>query len=245
MVFYHNFAYYDTDFLRFLRLHDPAFRRRQVVFEVDPRLYDQFGSTITSASISLRKKYSMDGQDDFTESVRFSPGDVQDGSAFSMQKFVTYPYLGVTDASGDEFEYRMSWNFVGGRSISIPGDTSKYIESRETNVQVSPPVQLASIEVEIDRPSMEAANQRRAELQMRYRLLGQKDRRNIGLHVSRGADLVNTSLLHDPETTPERRVVWTANNTKVICEKWQPLIDQSYILINAEETGATEENCGE
>jgi hypothetical protein len=50
-------------------------------------------------------------------------------------------------------------------------------------------------------------------------------------------------LLYDPGTTPERRIVWTADNTQVTCEPWQPVIDQSYILLNAEKTSATAEAC--
>jgi hypothetical protein len=99
------------------------------------------------------------------------------------------------------------------------------------------------MEVEIDRPSMESASMRRAEVQLRFRLLGRNDTKNVGLHVTRGPDTLPVSLLYDPGTTPERRIVWTANNTQVTCEPWQPLVDQSYILLNAVETSATAEAC--
>jgi len=231
----------DGDFLRVVSLIDPAFQRRPVVFEVDPLLYDQFGKTITSASVSMKKEYSIEGQADFRDSVRFSLKDVQEGNAFS--KFVVYPYLGITDDSGDAFEYRTVWNFVGGRVVTTPADADSYSSSRDDSVQISPPVEIANMEIEIDRPSMENAAMRRAEVQIRYRLLGANDDKNVGLHVSRGPDVMPVSLLYDPGTTPERRVVWTGNNTRVTCEPWEPVVDESYILLNAEESPGSEEAC--
>jgi hypothetical protein len=231
----------EADFLRVVSLIDPAFERRPVVFEVDPLLYDQFGKTITSASVAMKKQYSIAGQSDFRDSVRFSQQDVEGGTSFS--KFVVYPYLGITDDSGDAFEYRTTWNFVGGRVVTAPADSDGYISSREGSVQISPPVDIANMEIEIDRLSMEQAGMRRAEVQIRYELLSANDQKNVGLHVSRGPDVVPVSLLYDPETTPERRVVWTGNSTRVSCEPWVPVIDQSYILLNAEESPATEAAC--
>jgi hypothetical protein len=221
-------------------LDDPAFRRRVVWLEVDPLLYDQFGKTITSASVTVRKSYAMAGQADFREAVRFQASEVQDGEAFT--KYVLYPYLGDTSPTGDDFEYRMVWNFVGGRVLTMPPTADGYLASRDDTVQVSPPVEVAVTEVEIDRPSMESASMRRAEVQFRFRLLGRNDTKSVGLHVTRGPDVLPVSLLHDPGTMPERRIVWTANDTQVTCEPWQPL-DQIHILLNGVATSATAEAC--
>lgn len=231
----------DENILRVVSLIDPAFERRPVVFEVDPQLYDQFGKTITSASVQVRKRYSIAGQADFRDSVRFSQQDISDGTNFS--KFVVYPYLGITDDRGDEFEFRTTWNFVGGRVVTTPPSSDGYISRRDGSVQISPPVDIANMEIEIDRISMERAAMRRAEVQIRYELLGADDQKNVGLHVSRGPDVMPVSLLYDPGTTPERRVVWTGDNTRVSCEPWVPVVDQSYILLNAEESPATEAAC--
>jgi hypothetical protein len=83
---------------------------------------------------------------------------------------------------------------------------------------------------------------RRAEVQFRFRLLGRNDTKSVGLHVTRGPDVLPVSLLHDPGTMPERRIVWTANDTQVTCEPWQPL-DQIHILLNGVATSATAEAC--
>lgn len=229
----------ESDIIRTVDMDDPSFRRRPIHFQVEPEFYDQFGKTITSASIAVRKSYTVPGQADFTGAVLFRASDLSDGE---IEKSVEYPYLGITDPTADAFQYRTVWNFVGGGVLTMPASADGYLTSRDYGVVISPPVEITALEVEIDRPKMESASMRRAEVQLRFRLLGKSETKNVGLHVTRGPDLLAVSVLHDPGTTPERRIVWTGDNTQVTCEAWQPL-EQNYILVNALETDATAEAC--
>lgn len=218
----------DKTVFRTVNLKDASFERRDVYFEVDPSFYHAFDSVINSVSVSFVKKYKpLLDQNDFTEELVFDRNDVK---AAKFSKSIRYPRLGLQDAKWLEYGYRILWNYRGGMTISVPVSSSDYKYGSAPYVTLAPPQEQSQIEIDASEPAFKSANIRRAEVEIRYLLLGKHKTNRVALQPGKGEMLKTTLLLYDHGATPTYSVRWYNEDGKSFKSESKKL-DDNYIFI--------------
>jgi len=180
----------DETLFRVVNLNDSSFERREIFFEVDPGVYQAFQDNINSVSVSVVKDYpEKTNQADFTGEIVFNQIDVKDGI---FSKSLVYPL----------------WSFRGGKTVGVPTNSTELRESNAPSISLSPPAELSRIEVDGDAASMADAKIRRAMIEFKYDLLGEKKSKSVALLPDSDEILQTISLLHDKESKIQYRVRW-------------------------------------
>lgn len=217
----------DESLFRVVNLNDSAFQRREVFFEVDPGIYQAFQDNINSVSVSVVKEYpGKMNQADFTGEVVFNQNDVKEGS---FSKSLVYPRLGMSGSDWHSYQYRTLWSFRGGKTVGVPAKLTELQDSNAPSVSLSPPAKLSRIEVDGDAASMADAGIRRAMIEFKYRLLGEKKSKSVALLPGNEEILQTISLLHDKESKIQYRVRWYSKKGTQ-AKDWSPL-DDTYLFL--------------
>ena len=148
----------------------------------------------------------------------------------AFSKSVTYPRLGQSGAQWQEYGYRLLWSFRGGQSLAIPTDLSDVQTETAPSITLSPPYSLNRIEVDGDAVRMVEAGIRRAMVEFRYTLMGQ--RKSLRVAVTPGEEdiLTEVSILHDPGVEIEYRVRWYQQSGAKKRSNWK-VLDDSYLFL--------------
>ena len=117
-----------------------------------------------------------------------------------------------------------------GRVLGVPLKPDDYSKERAPYVTLAPPVDQTILEVEGDESALLDASVRRAEVAVRYKLLGRTKTLRVPLHVGKGELLEKASFLSDPGTNPRYRIRWYYNDGKQASKGWRPLED-TYLFI--------------
>lgn len=217
----------DQELFRVVGLNDESFEKREVFFEVDPSYYQSFQDSINSVSVSFVKKYPGNmNQADFTGQILFNQNDVKEGS---FSKSITYPRLGLKGKSWHDYEFRALWSFRGGKMLGVPAEMGELQPHNAPSITLAPPAQLTQIEIDGDAASMVDAQIRRAMIEFKYKLLGEKKSKSIALKPDEKEILQTTSLLHDKNSKIEYRVRWYGKQGNKTVD-WQKL-DDTYLFL--------------
>ncbi len=217
----------DETLFRVVNLNDAAFDRREVFFEVDPGMYQAFQDNINSVSVSMVKKYpGKMNQADFTGELVFNQNDVKEGS---FSKSLVYPRLGMSGSDWTNYQFRTLWSFRGGKTVGVPEKLSELQDGNAPSISLSPPAQLTRIEVDGDSTSMLDGKIRRAMIEFKYSLLGEKKNKSVALLPESEEILQTISLLHDTQSNIQYRVRWYGKNGNH-SQDWT-VLDDTYLFL--------------
>jgi hypothetical protein len=218
---------------RVVNLNDPAFERRPVYFEIDPAYYALFNNTINGVYVTFVKPYGGQ-QSDYTGEIVFSQNDVKAGN---FSKNLTYPRLGITDASWLDYKYRIRWSFRGGQSVEVPADGS-FSSMNAPYVSLAPPGDLLDLQIVGDDGAMLAAGMIGAEVKIDYTYLGKPAERTVLIRPGGEEPFKQINLLYDTGKLPRYRIVWHGDKgpDSDLGTDWRP-VDSTFLLVTPPQTG--------
>jgi hypothetical protein len=190
---------------------DPAFERREVFFEIDPKFYPLFENRINSISVEVMKEYGAGKRKGFDLAIRQS--DINDG-VFS--KSLNYPRLGLKDAEAyRQFGYRVNWLFRGGGRLSIPREAGGFTPATESIVSLAPPLDVHELEIDANAVLLAGEPVVHVEVFAEYSLLGKRERTRYRFRPEDGELLQTKFLVTDPGSAVSYRAVWYTGKRKV------------------------------
>lgn len=129
-------------------MNDPDFQTRNVYFQVDGETTDAFTDLVNFASVSFRKKY-RDNSNDNTQQLMFQASEIKEGKTM---KDISYPRLGEKNADWLNYEYRIEWGIKGSNKvITVPEAKDKWLATQSPVVPLVLPFRKNTIEIDANR----------------------------------------------------------------------------------------------
>jgi len=227
----------NPNMFRIVNLADPSFQKREVYFTVDRDYLGSFKETINFVTVNFRKHHEEGPAT--TGEIQFTQEDISGGV---LQKAVSYPRLGQKDSAWLDYEYRVSWSVFGRDTVRIPRQDDKWLSSSDAVINLIPPFEKTSVEIETDQELFEENNVVSGVVEVRTSLLGRtKSGRRAVLRASDSEPVNTFTVYHDPNVAPEIRITWHGKyglGTKA--EDWRP-IDSTYLYLSPPEFEKDEE----
>lgn len=196
----------DERYFRVVDLADPAFETRTVHFQVDGNYIDAFQEHINFVSVNFRKQ--RQGQPDITRSLHFNYDAIKAGQTLQS---IVFPRLGEDSADWINFEYQVRWSTRDRRTIAMPPQEDRWIDSSAPAVALVPPFEKRVVEIDADQ-QMFADNDVRTAV-VEFATIFLKDPQAAKRVVIRANDSEPTrtvTLFHDRDTPIGKRVSWYA-----------------------------------
>lgn len=165
-------------------LDDPFFQRRDILFVMDAKDKDLYGSEINLTTITVRKNRG-DGTT-WESSVNLDGRHVDDHG----------PRAKITYARGEgpnsgTYEYKYQMSFRDGHKFP---QEERWLTGDWEGVTLASPLKRRKIELEADLDQLAAADITRVTAQVRYPMLGKEEERNIQLSVAGREPLVDEQV---------------------------------------------------
>lgn len=220
----------DERYFRIVPLDDPAFRFRDLHFQIDGDIVDAFSGLVNFASVTVRKTY--EGNPNASRDIVFSLDDIEQGRTI---KSVSFPLLGEGDDLND-FEYRAEWSLRGGPILSQPADGS-WARPTTAAVPLRPPLEKRTIQVVADREAFERGGINTAVVRFATVLAGKAGKQaEIRLNADDPDPSAVVVIYHDPGEAVVYQVDWYLDDGPVNDEL--ALLESSYLPLEGPASAA-------
>jgi hypothetical protein len=172
-----------------IRLDDPFYDFRDVVFLLDGDVEDMFAQHINAVTVEIRK--TRPGND-FLDSFLFTNQTLAETGNLGR---VTYSR--GSDNGSELYDYRVKWDLRGGLEYIDP--PSGWATGSWEGLTLAAPIEARTIELETDLDEMTDAGVTRVTAQIRYPVLGVEKEENIQLSVTRDNPIVEKEIFLDRE----------------------------------------------
>jgi hypothetical protein len=144
-----------------INMDDPLYKQRELVVMVDGANATDFGTYINFATVQMRKKHQS-GEESQDE-VRIDRKNFNsEGNAFKLM----YAWKGDDDRRRwMDYEYQTTWSFFGGKELQ-----GSWKSANSGAINVVPPFQKRSVDVDADPGAMTQAGVRLATVKLYYKL---------------------------------------------------------------------------
>jgi hypothetical protein len=151
----------DPLYFKEINMDDPLYKQRELVVMVDGANATDFGTYINFATVLMRKKHQA-GEESQDE-VRIDRKNFNsEGNAFKLM----YGWKGDNDRRRwMDYEYQTTWSFFGGKELQEP-----WKNTNSGAINVVPPFQKRSVDVDADPEAMAKAGVRVATVKLYYKL---------------------------------------------------------------------------
>jgi hypothetical protein len=151
----------DPLYFKEINMDDPLYKQRELVVMVDGANATDFGTYINFATVQMRKKHQS-GEESQDE-VRIDRKNFNaEGNAFKLM----YGWKGDNDRRRwMDYEYQTTWSFFGGKEQQDP-----WKNANTGALNVVPPFQKRSVDVDADPDAMTKAGVRVATVKLYYKL---------------------------------------------------------------------------
>jgi len=166
----------DAAHFREVNLDDPLYRQREIVVSVDGFNAQDFGQFVNFVTVHLRKRHASGAITD--DEVRIDRKNFNAaGNAFKL----LYGWNGDNDRRRwFDYEYLTTWSFFGGNELELP-----LRPATQGQINLSPPYQRRSVEIQGDPAALAAANARAVTVRLYYPLGGQEQVKQVTLNAAR------------------------------------------------------------
>jgi hypothetical protein len=195
---------------------DEAFRRREVAVYVDALNADSFATYVNNVTFGLRKRHGS-GRVTYGEVV-FSRSSFENG----VPKSINYPWDQEPGVDAWlEYEYDVTWSFLGGKSHSI-----KNLKGHNAAVALTPPYQYREVEFVADPARLAAGDVRLVSVRATHDFFGKSVSETINLvpAMSRLSE-VRQFAVPDVSSGLSYQVTWTLNDQRRIVSQPQSTED--------------------
>jgi hypothetical protein len=151
----------DPMYFKEVNMDDPLYKQRELVVMVDGANATDFGTYINFATVQMRKKHQSG--DESQGEVRIDRKNFNsEGNAFKLM----YGWKGDNDRRRwMDYEYQTTWSFFGGKEMQDP-----WKNTSTGSINVVPPFQKRSVDVDADPDAMTQAGVRIATVKLYYKL---------------------------------------------------------------------------
>lgn len=190
---------------------DPmAFRQREIVVDVSNLSTEDFGSYLSSAVVQMRKQH---------ESSRTTTDEVRVASDTISSENADFKLVYVSDGDRDpvrfdNYEYRVSWRFDGGRE-----EVTEWASRSQEDIGLTPPLMTKPVYVELDPDKVEELGIRSVTVRLFSLAEGASKPIEIRLRPSSVAtDFSTTAYVLMPYNGFEYayEVIWNLNSGDVV-----------------------------
>jgi hypothetical protein len=193
----------DPRYFRIVNLADAAFEFRPVYFQVDGDYAGSFQDALNFVAVNFRKK--INGQPDFTGTIRINQDDIKDGK---LSQEITYPRLGLQDASWLDYEYQVVWSVHNRKTVSVPPDGTKWIKANDPAISLVPPLDKTALEIDADRGKFTDAQVASASINFDYPLIGETKRTRVTLRATDTTSTSTATIYKDHGAKVKTSVTW-------------------------------------
>jgi hypothetical protein len=151
----------DPMYFKEVNMDDPLYKQRELVVMVDGANATDFGTYINFATVEMRKKHQSGEESE--DEVRIDRKNFNsEGNAFKLM----YGWKGDNDRRRwMDYEYQTTWSFFGGKEMQDP-----WKSTNTGAINVVPPFQKRSVDVDADPDAMTQAGVRIATVKLYYKL---------------------------------------------------------------------------
>jgi hypothetical protein len=193
----------DKRYFRVVNLGDATFEFRPVYFQVDGEYAGSFQDALNFVAVNFRKKF--EGQPEYTGTVRFNQDTIKDGK---LAQEVTYPRLGVQDATWLDYEYQVVWSVHNRKTVKVPADGGKWIKANDPAISLVPPLDKTTMEIDADRGKFTDSQVVSASMNFDYPLIGENKRTRVTLRATDTASTSPVTIYKDHGSKVKTSVTW-------------------------------------
>jgi hypothetical protein len=222
----------DPRYFRVVNLGDPAFEFRTVYFQVDGDYASSFQDSINFVAVNVRKKFTDNPE--FTGTLRFSHDNVKDGK---LVQEVSYPRLGQKEAGWLDYEYQVTWSVRNRKTISMPVDPLKWLQSNDPAVSLVPPLDKLIVDVDADRGLFNDSAVISANVVFEYPLLGDAKRTRVTLRARDTESTSQVTLYKDAGSKVKASMTWYFRNGRKVTKDFGETAETYFMLVPPEDGG--------
>jgi len=136
----------DDNYFRIVNLDDPDFSNKEVIFQLDKEIVQSYEDLVNFSSLKLRKKYQ--NHHSVNKELVFTADDVNQGI---IQKSLSFPQLGYDGKDIHDYEYKVSWSFIGQSDMLQMQEDTVWLKSNAASITLRPPFKTFDYYVFVDK----------------------------------------------------------------------------------------------
>ncbi len=206
-----------------VNLNDPFFQYRDINVILDLEAEEMMSKEVNFVTVSLRKKRSGEGANDFTSDVTFDRKFLE---VNGNRTIVTYSK--AQDESPETYEYKTQWSLKGGETF--PLIDTLWTKGSWQGINLAPPVKPRTVRFETDLADMKELGIKNVTLQMRYMKFKNEMESNMNINMSGAEAFAEKMIFVDRNNQGYAyRIVFHDKELGPLATPWEAKINTDYI----------------